>query len=66
MILVDGVPRRVRYELLTPPERSIHEAILAIEKYPQHGLLVEAICLLAEAKDLIAEYVDRAMEHKAT
>lgn len=56
---VNGIPRRARVDLLTPAERAIREAIIAVEEVGADPLLTEALVLLGHARERLADYVDR-------
>jgi len=55
----DDIPRRCRVNLLTPAELSIRQAIVAVELVGAHPLLTDAVNLLSQAKDKVADYIDR-------
>lgn len=54
----NGFPRRCRVDLLTDAELAIREAMLAVEEAGAHPLLTDAVVLLGEAKDKVADWVD--------
>jgi hypothetical protein len=54
----NGFPRRARLDLHTPAERAITEAIHAVEAAGCHTLLTEAVNLLADARDRVADFVE--------
>lgn len=54
----DGVPRRHDISLHTPAESAIRAAIIAIEAAGCHKLLTEAMNLLHEASDKVADFVE--------
>lgn len=54
----NGFPRRNRVDLYTPTERVIWQAMLAVEMAGAHPLLTEAINLLEQAKERVADYVE--------
>lgn len=58
----DGVPRRLRMDRLTPAERSIRAAVHSVECVGAHPLLTEAVVLLQQAREKVADYVDRTKE----
>jgi len=58
MQLVDGFPRRARIDLNTPTERAIRRAIDAVESLGAHTLLTDAVVLLGQARDKVADYVE--------
>jgi hypothetical protein len=51
-------PRRNRLDLNTPAEIAIHNAMQEIEKIGANVKLTEAIILLQQAKDKVADYID--------
>lgn len=53
-----GFPRRNDVNELTPPERAIREARLRVEEAGAHPLLTETGCLLAEAQEKFADWVE--------
>lgn len=54
-----SIPRRACLELLTTEERIIHDAIQAIERMPAADIkLTQAQVLLAQAKNLISDFID--------
>lgn len=54
------IPRRSRIDLLTPAELAIVAAVEAIEEAGCDVLLTEAVILLSEARDKVADFVDRS------
>ena len=52
------IPRRARVDQYSPAEKSIHEAIQEVEKMPADERLTDAVRLLQEAQDKVADYVD--------
>lgn len=57
-LMVDGVPRRSRVDLLTGPEDAIRFAIQTVEGAGSHELLTEAVVKLQTAYDLVADFVE--------
>jgi len=55
---VNEFPRRIRIELLTPAEAAIRAAVDAVEAAGCHELLTEAVILLQQAREKVADYVD--------
>ena len=51
--------RRIDVTRLTPAETAIRDAMLAVEDAGADPLLTEAINLLQQARDKVADYVDR-------
>ncbi len=54
----NGVPRRNRVDLYTKAELAIREAMLAVEEAGAHPLLTDAVVLLSEAKNKVADFVE--------
>ena len=54
----DGVPRRNDLNLMTPTELKIREAVQAVEAAGCHTLLTEAVILLGQAQDKVADFVE--------
>ena len=52
--------RRMDFERMTPTEKAIHYAILAVENEGAHPLLTDAVVLLEQAKNKVADFVDAA------
>lgn len=50
--------RRIRIDLLTPPETAIREAMLAVEAAGAHPLLTDAVGLLGQAREKVADYIE--------
>ena len=57
--MIDG--RRYRVDLYTPAELAIREAIIKVEESGCDVLLTEAVNLLTEAKNKVADFVDQSM-----
>lgn len=55
---IDDVPRRCRVDLMHPAELAIRNAVLAVEEIGCDVRLTEAVILLQEARDKVADYVD--------
>lgn len=53
-----GIPRRIDVLRLTPAELAIRAAMLAVEEVGADLRLTDAVCLLQEAKDRVADYID--------
>jgi len=52
------VPRRNRIDLNTPAELAIRQAIHIVEEVGTHPLLTEAVILLGQAREKVADYID--------
>jgi len=57
-ILIDGIPRRCRIDLMTPGELAIRNAVLVVEQAGCHPLLTDAVVLLQQAKEKVADFVE--------
>jgi hypothetical protein len=58
MIMIDGHPRRRRLDHHRPAETAIREAMLAVEAMAAHPLLTDAVVLLQQAREKVADYID--------
>lgn len=56
--MIDGIPRRSRIDLLTPAERAIYDAVQAVESLPADVRLTDAVNLLQEAREKVADFVE--------
>ena|SRR5579864_2518013 len=54
----DDIPRRVDILRITPAEQAIRAAVIAVENLPADTRLTEAVMLLMEAREYVADYVD--------
>ena len=54
----DVIPRRIRVDLMTPAELAIRHAMLAVENVGADVLLTDAVNLLQQAREKVADYVD--------
>ena len=52
------IPRRIRVDLFTPAEKAIHDACYVVEEAGAHPLLTDAVVLLMQAREKVADYVD--------
>jgi hypothetical protein len=50
--------RRIQIDKLTPAERAIYDAMVAVEGLPPDVRLTDAVVLLQQARDKVADYVD--------
>ena len=55
------IPRRIRLDLMTPPEVAIRAAMAAVEAMPASVRLTNAGIALGKALDLVSDYVDEQM-----
>lgn len=53
------IPRRNRIDLMTPAELAIREAMLKVEEAGCDVLLTDAVNLLHEAQERVADFVDK-------
>lgn len=54
----DETPRRSRMDKWTPAEHAIQNAVVVVEEAGAHPLLTDAVILLGQARDKVADYVD--------
>jgi hypothetical protein len=54
----DGIARRCDQTLMVPAERAIFDAMQAVEKMCAHPLLTEAVTLLDQARNKVADFVE--------
>jgi hypothetical protein len=59
---MENIPRRVRLDLQTPTERAIYEAMQEVEKMGADARLTDAVILLQQAIDKVADYVDEQLK----
>lgn len=59
MKMIDNFPRRNRIDLFTPAEKAIWDAQAAVEAAGSDVLLTEAGNLLAQARDKVADFVEK-------
>lgn len=57
---MNDIPRRSRIDLMTPAELAIRNAMIAVEEAGAHPLLTEAVVMLGQAREKVADYVDTA------
>jgi hypothetical protein len=55
---VKDIPRRAHLDLNTPAELAIRDAVNAVERMGADVLLTEAVVLLGQAREKVADYVD--------
>jgi hypothetical protein len=56
-----GIPRRCRVDLMVPAELAIRAAKLAVEEAGAHVHLTEAVILLSQAQEKVADFVDESV-----
>ena len=54
----DGIPTRIDLNWMTPAERAIRDAMAAVEAAGGSIALTDAITLLAQARDRVADHVE--------
>ena len=54
----NGHPRRMRLDLYTPAEKAIRDAVGAVEEAGAHSLLTDAVNLLQQAREKVADFVE--------
>jgi hypothetical protein len=59
---VDGCPTRIDLEWYTEAERAIYAAMFAVEQAGASRALTDAVTLLAQAQDRVADHVEGAGE----
>lgn len=63
---MDEIPRRNRIDLMTPAELAITNAMEAVEEAGCDTRLTEAVILLGEAREKVADFVDGKENPKVT
>ena len=56
---MSDIPRRIRIDLMTPAELAIRAAVIAVEEAGCDERLTDAVVLLQEAKERVADFVDK-------
>ena len=59
-----AIPRRIRIDLMTPAELAIRNAVLEVENAGCHVLLTDAVVLLQQAREKVADFVDANLEEE--
>jgi hypothetical protein len=65
MHTIDGIPRRCRLDLLTPVELIIRSTIDAVEHLGADVRLTDAVVLLSQAGDKVADFIEATPVHEA-
>lgn len=52
------IPRRICLDKLSPAEKAIYDAVQAVEQAGADPLLTDAVILLQQARDKVADFVD--------
>ena len=55
-------PRRSCIYLLTPAEKAVYDAVQEVEKAGADVLLTEAVILLQQAREKLADYFDEQIQ----
>ena len=58
MQMINGIPRRARIDLYTPAEAAIRAALIVVESVGAHPLLTDAVILLGQAQEKVADFVE--------
>ena len=61
---MNTIPRRAFINKMTPAELAIREAVLKVEKVGAHPLLTDAVNLLEQARNKVADFVDLSPEEE--
>lgn len=56
---MNTIPRRIRLDLMTPAEKAITTSMQEVESAGCDPLLTEAVTLLSQAREKVADYVDK-------
>jgi len=56
--MIDDFPRRSRIDYMTSAELAIYAAMEAVEMAGAHVLLTDAVILLGQARDKVADFVE--------
>ena len=59
---MNTIPRRAFINKMTPAELAIREAVLKVEEVGAHPLLTDAVNLLEQARNKVADFVDLSPE----
>lgn len=62
MQMINGVPRRNNVAFHTAAEATIRSAMLEVERAGASDLLTQAITLLEQAKNKVADHVEAVIE----
>lgn len=57
----DQIPRRIRLDRMSTAERLIYDAVQEVERVGADVRLTEAVILLQQARDKVADYVDEKL-----
>ncbi len=58
MELINGIARRIQLDHFEPSEIAIYNAMQEVEKIGADLRLTQAVTLLAEARNLVADYIE--------
>lgn len=56
--MTDQIPRRNRIDQFSPAEKAIFDAAQVVESMPAHPRLTDAVVLLSQAREAVADCVD--------
>lgn len=56
----DNIPRKACLDKLEPAEKAIYDAMQKVEEMPADVRLTDAVNLLQQAFDKVAEYIDNS------
>lgn len=59
------IPRRNRIDRFSPAEKAIYDAMQVVEAAGAHPLLTDAVVLLVQARDKVADFVDGIPQRKS-
>lgn len=62
--MMNDFPRRSRLDLNTPAEKAIYDAMQEVEKMAADERLTDAVELLQQAHDKVADYVDEQLTER--
>lgn len=62
-IIINGIPRRQRMDKCVPAELAIYKAMEEIENIGADVRLTEAIIILNEARNLVADFIDEQLNN---
>lgn len=65
-MMLNPIPRRARIDLMTQAELAIRDVSFIVEHIGCHPLLTEAVILLSQAREKVADYVDGQALPKVT
>ena len=60
---MEKIPRRIRTDLYSPAEKAISDAMATVECMSADARLTDAVILLQQAQEKVADYVDEQSSH---